>query len=51
MKRGVIPADLLAAFPKIPAGLKVGFPTPAQIAKSLAAIGTGWQTTVAPLLK
>ncbi len=50
-KRGVIPADLLAAFPKVPAGLKVGFPTPAQIKKSLSNIGNGWQTTVAPLLK
>lgn len=49
MKRGVIPADLLAKLPK--ANVKVGFPTPAQIKKALTTIATGWPTVVAPNLK
>jgi putative spermidine/putrescine transport system substrate-binding protein len=50
-KRGVIPADLLAKLPILPAGYKVGFPTVAQITKALPAITSGWPTIVGVSIK
>ncbi len=51
MKRGVIPADLLAKLPTLPDGYKVGFPTADQRTKGQAAIATGWPTIVGVSIK
>ncbi|HVO41947.1 MAG TPA: ABC transporter substrate-binding protein, partial [Aggregatilineales bacterium] len=46
MKRGVIPADLLAKLPKLPDNYKVAFPTAAQRTKGQADVAAGWPTIV-----
>jgi putative spermidine/putrescine transport system substrate-binding protein len=49
MKRGVIPAELLANLPK--ANVTVAFPKPDQITAAIKAITTGWPTKVGFAIK
>ncbi len=46
LKRGVIPADVLAALPSADLYSKIVFPTPKQLADAKTLITTNWDKVV-----